>query len=215
MNRIAIIDYGMGNLHSMAKALQRVAPKAQVEITAEPSRLRSANRLIFPGQGAIGHCMEELQRRELHVLLGELVTQKPMLGVCLGLQAALEYSEENSGTDCLKWIPGRVRRFTADLRETPNGDTIRIPHMGWNRVEPLDAHPLWRHIEPGTRFYFVHSYYAPADTRGAAATTAYGVEFASALGQDLFFAVQFHPEKSQKAGLQLLENFANWDGGSH
>ncbi|HMM45677.1 MAG TPA: imidazole glycerol phosphate synthase subunit HisH [Candidatus Macondimonas sp.] len=212
MPTLAILDYGMGNLHSMAKALERVAPESRICITHSAAELRAADRIVFPGQGAIGHCRAELAQRDLLGLLPELAREKPMLGVCLGLQAALAYSEENGGTPGLGLFPGRVQRFAAGTPEAPGLPPIRIPHMGWNRVEPTRTHPLFEGIAPGSRFYFVHSYYAPAEAPDVAAVCHYGVPFAAAMGREGFFAVQFHPEKSQHAGLRLLANFSRWDG---
>lgn len=214
MQTLAILDYGMGNLHSMAKALERVAPQARIRITQSAAELRAADRIIFPGQGAMGHCRAELARRDLLDLLPELAREKPTLGVCLGLQAALDFSEENGGTQGLGLFSGVVQRFPTGLPEAPGLPPIRIPHMGWNRVEPTRPHPLFEGIAPGSRFYFVHSYYAPIGTPEVAAVTHYGLPFAAALGRDGFFAVQFHPEKSQQAGLRLLSNFSRWDGTS-
>jgi len=211
MSTIAVIDYGMGNLHSIAKALEHVSG-ARIMITDDPELLRSADRLVFPGQGAIGQCMQKLKQRELDQLLLELMIQKPTLGICLGLQALLEFSEENGGTQGLGLIPGRVRRFSSQLTQGTPAMPIRIPHMGWNQVVPIRPHPLWQGIAPASRFYFVHSYYAPAELEETAATTDYGLRFACALGQGNLFAVQFHPEKSQHCGLRLLANFALWDG---
>ena len=213
MNTIAVIDYGMGNLHSIAKALEQVGKGARIEITDDPKVIEEAERVVFPGQGAIGQCMRRLRERALDRLLPQLIGTRPVFGICLGLQAALEHSDENGGTEALGLLEGRVTRFPAGLREYPDGPPIRIPHMGWNRVEPSADHPLWHGIPPGSRFYFVHSYYAPAALAQTAATTDYGIRFASALAKDNLFAVQFHPEKSQRFGLQLLANFAAWTGG--
>ncbi|HYW92891.1 MAG TPA: imidazole glycerol phosphate synthase subunit HisH [Gammaproteobacteria bacterium] len=212
MSSIAVIDYGMGNLHSIAKALERVAPRDRVLITDRHAVARRADRVVLPGVGAIRHCMEQLREHELAEAVRELAANRPFLGICLGLQALLERSEENNGTAGLGIFRGKVQRFAEGLHERPGDAGIRIPHMGWNRVEPARGHPLWRGIRPGARFYFVHSYYARVDAEGVAATTDYGVRFASALARDNVFAVQFHPEKSQQAGLKLLENFAGWDG---
>jgi len=209
---IAVIDYGMGNLHSIAKALEFVAPSARVQITDDPNQLRSADRLVFPGQGAIGHCMEKLHQRGLNTLIPELAASKPLLGICLGLQALLDFSDENGGTPALAWARGQIRRFPEDASETPGGARLRIPHMGWNQITPTRPHPLWEGIEPSAWFYFVHSYYAPADLAETAATTNYGVRFSCALARGNVFAVQFHPEKSHHAGLRLLANFTQWNG---
>lgn len=210
MSRIAVIDYGMGNLHSIAKALEHVSARGRVIVSGDPAVLRRAGRLVFPGVGAIADCMSELHRLGLDEVIREAVGSRPVLGICLGMQALLEGSDENDGVACLGLLRGRIRRF--DRVRDEAGRVLRVPHMGWNRVEPAGEHPLWTGIEPGSRFYFVHSYYAPADCEGAAAWTTHGVRFASALAADNLFAVQFHPEKSQQAGLALLQNFVHWDG---
>ncbi len=210
MSRIAVIDYGMGNLHSIAKALEHVSARERVIISGAPEVLRRADRLVFPGVGAIADCMSELQRLGLDEVIREAVRTRPVLGICLGMQALLENSDENDGVSCLGLLRGRIRRF--DETTDAAGRRLRVPHMGWNQVAPLAEHPLWAGIDPGSRFYFVHSYYAPADSEGVAATTEHGVRFASALAADNLFAVQFHPEKSQQAGLALLRNFVHWDG---
>ncbi len=215
MASIAIIDYGMGNLHSIAKAFEHVTGRDRVLVTSEHATIRAADRVVFPGVGAIRDCMAELQRSGLDQVVLDSARSKPMLGVCLGMQALLDSSEENQGTDCLGIIPGRVVRFPAYLRDTGNDARLKIPHMGWNQVEQARAHPLWRGITSGSRFYFVHSYYAaPQEDADVAATTPYGIEFASVIARDNVFAVQFHPEKSQHEGLALLSNFVGWDGES-
>jgi glutamine amidotransferase len=215
MASIAIIDYGMGNLHSIAKAFEHVTDRDRVVVTSEHAVIRAADRVVFPGVGAIRDCMAELQRSGLDQVVLDTARSKPMLGVCLGMQALLDSSEENQGTGCLGIIPGRVVRFPAELRDTGSGARLKIPHMGWNQVEQARAHPLWRGIASGSRFYFVHSYYAvPQEGADVAATTPYGVEFASVIARDNVFAVQFHPEKSQHEGLALLSNFVGWDGES-
>ena len=214
MASIAIIDYGMGNLHSIAKATEHVAGKLRVRVTSDHDDILAAGRVVFPGVGAIRDCMAELQRTGLDRVIVETARNKPMLGVCLGMQALLTHSEENDGTGCLGLIPGEVVRFPPAMEE--NGERLKIPHMGWNRVEQThSSHPMWHGITDGSRFYFVHSYYAsPQRDVDVAATTPYGVEFASVVAHDNVFAVQFHPEKSQHAGLQLLANFVAWNGGS-
>ncbi|CAK0746888.1 Imidazole glycerol phosphate synthase subunit HisH [Gammaproteobacteria bacterium] len=212
MNSVAIIDYGMGNLRSVSKALEHVAPDAKVWVTSVPERIREADRVVFPGVGAIRDCLHELRTRELIEVVRTCALDRPFLGICLGMQALLDFSEENDGTPALGILPGRVLRFSADLREG-DGAPLKIPHMGWNQVQPTATHPLWQDIPTDSRFYFVHSYYvAPADPTLATATTTYGLPFASAVGHANLFAVQFHPEKSQRAGLTLLANFMAWDG---
>lgn len=211
MTQVAVIDYGMGNLHSIHKALQHANPQARVEVTSDPQAMRRADRVVFPGVGAIRDCMAALRRLELVSVLEELAAHKPFLGICLGMQALLEESEENEGIACLGLLPGRVQRFPEHLTDT-DGVALKIPHMGWNRVHQMAAHPLWEGIPQDSRFYFVHSYYAsPDDGRHVAATTDYPGSFASALVRDNLFAVQFHPEKSQTAGLRLLANFLQWN----
>ena len=213
MASIAIIDYGMGNLHSIAKATEHVAGRLRVRVTSDHDDILSAGRVVFPGVGAIRDCMAELQRTGLDEVVVETARSKPLLGVCLGMQALLTHSEENDGTDCLGLIPGEVVRFPPAMEE--KGERLKIPHMGWNRVEQTAPHPMWHGITDGSRFYFVHSYYAsPQRDADVAATTPYGVGFASVVARDNEFAVQFHPEKSQHAGLQLLANFVAWNGGS-
>lgn len=203
MNQIAVIDYGMGNLHSMAKALERVAPKSRVYITDDADTLRRADRIVFPGVGAIAACMQELAHHGLVDVLRELADRKPMLGVCLGMQALFDESEEGGGQAALGIIPGHVRRFA------PGDEALKVPHMGWNHVE-VDDHPLWSGIE-SPWFYFVHSYYCePAEPTAVAGHCHYGQRFCAAVARDNLFAVQFHPEKSQADGLRLLANFADW-----
>ncbi len=211
MSTVAVIDYGMGNLHSIGKALQHADPKTRVLVTSEPSQLRSADRVVFPGVGAIRDCMAALQDLNLVPLLAELSSTKPFLGVCLGMQALLDESEENEGVSCLGLLPGRVVKFADDLKDV-TGQNLKIPHMGWNRVHQTGVHPLWEGIPQDSRFYFVHSYYAsPTNPDHIAATTDFPTPFASALSKGKLFAVQFHPEKSQAAGLRLLANFLKWN----
>lgn len=203
MNQIAVIDYGMGNLHSMAKALERVAPRSRVRITDRPETLQRADRIVFPGVGAIAACLAELDRLELADPLRELAADKPFLGVCLGMQALFETSEEGRGHRALGILPGRVNRFAFDDPD------LKVPHMGWNRVAPT-AHPLWEGID-SPWFYFVHSYYCrPEQPEQVAGSCDYGGPFCAAVARDNLFAVQFHPEKSQASGLRLLANFAEW-----
>lgn len=214
MTSVAVIDYGMGNLRSVAKALERVAPRARVTLTNDAADLRRAERVVFPGQGAIGDAMAELRRLGLDDVVRELIGTKPFLGICLGLQALLDHSEEDGGVDGFATLPGTVRRFPAGLHDADSGSRLKVPHMGWNQVHQSDPqHPLWQDIAQDSRFYFVHSYYADTSLSSVVTgTTRYGVEFVSAAGRDNLFAVQFHPEKSQHAGLRLLENFMRWDG---
>lgn len=211
MSSVAVIDYGMGNLHSIAKALQHASPEVDVRVVADKQSILAADRVVFPGVGGIRDCMHALQSAELTEVIAQVAQSKPLLGVCLGMQALLSHSEENAGVECLNLVPGQVIHFTKDLQGA-QGQKLKIPHMGWNNVQQR-AHPLWQDIAEGTRFYFVHSYYAKPDENSViAGTTEYPEAFTCAIAKDNVFAVQFHPEKSQAAGLQLLKNFLHWDG---
>jgi len=209
--RIAVIDYGMGNLRSVSKAIEHVTGAGdEVLVTDDTGLILSADRVVFPGQGAARDCMAAIGAHHVRRAVLDAAATRPFLGICMGLQVLMDFSEENRGTDLLGLYAGRVSRFPSDMAG-PGGLPLKIPHMGWNRVWPTRTHPLWDGIEPGARFYFVHSYYVePADEAVSAARTEYGISFTSALARDNVFAVQFHPEKSAGAGLQLLENFVNW-----
>ncbi len=214
MGRVAVIDYGMGNLRSVSKALEAVAGDVAVEVTSDPTRILTASHVVFPGVGAMRDCVAELKRLQLDDVIRRVISNgTPTLGICLGMQAMLSHSEENAGTEGLNIIAGNVRHF--DIKPSANGEHLKVPHMGWNQVHQISAHPLWHNIEQDSRFYFVHSYFVdPEDAHITAATTAYPDAFTCAIHKDNVFAVQFHPEKSQHAGLQLLKNFLNWDGKS-
>jgi glutamine amidotransferase len=229
MNKVAVIDYGMGNLHSVAKALEHVAPSVAVNVTSDASTILAADRVIFPGVGAIRDCMAEIRRLGIDEIVTEAARSKPVLGICVGMQALMQSSEENGGVECLGLVEGRVRFFGDAFAEgvtsprngaecspfDEHGVRLKVPHMGWNCVAQTDAHPLWAGIEDGARFYFVHSYYVELGRHEkASGTSHYGIEFTAALSKGNIFAVQFHPEKSQHAGLQLLRNFLSWDGAS-
>lgn len=209
---IAVIDYGMGNLHSVAKALEHVTHE-NVVITRDPRRILGATRLVLPGQGAIRDCIGELEKTELRGLVEELLAsqEKPLLGICVGQQMLLDHSEENGGIDCLGFFGGEVKRFPTDMRDDLE-QRLKVPHMGWNLVHQQREHPLWEGIDQDEHFYFVHSYYvAASDEATVFGTIDYGRTQAHvAIGRDATFAVQFHPEKSSRAGLRLLENFINW-----
>jgi len=213
MSTIAVIDYGMGNLRSVARALEHVASAGtRVQVTDRPAEIARAARVVFPGQGAAGDCMRAIDAHGLREPLLDAARTRPFLGMCMGLQVLLARSEENDGTECLGLFPGTVRHFDRDLRDA-TGRRLKIPHMGWNAVHPRHPHPLWDGIDDGTQFYFVHSYYAdPDDADLVAATTDYGRSFCSAVARDNVFACQFHPEKSSHDGLRLLANFVAWDG---
>jgi len=209
--RIAVLDYGLGNLRSVSKAIEHVAPEAEVRVTDDHDWIRSADRVVFPGQGAARDCMAAIGAHHLNRAVREALETKPFLGICMGLQVLLEFSEENGGTPLLGLVPGGVVRFP-DAMSAERGLPLKIPHMGWSRVEQVRAHPLWEGIDSGSRFYFVHSYYVvPEDQALAAGVTEYGVRFCSALARDNLFAVQFHPEKSADTGLRLLKNFVEWN----
>ncbi len=211
MSKVAVLDYGMGNLRSVAKALEHVAPEARVTLAADARAVSAADRVVFPGQGAIKGCMQALVRDDLRDAVLQAARTRPFLGICLGLQALYERSEEGGNTPGLALFPGDVRLFprTVDSEGVP----LKVPHMGWNQVWQQRAHPLWEGIADGARFYFVHSYYADTATAPeTAGVTDYGVRFTSAAAYGNIFAVQFHPEKSQRTGLRLLQNFMAWDG---
>lgn len=210
MPAIGVIDYGMGNLHSLGKALERVAGGKRVVVSYDPAELLKCERLVLPGVGGVRECMKELQRLELNELVREAARKLPMLGVCLGMQVMLEWSDENGGVPALGLFPGKVVRFP-DPPEDPAYPRLKVPHMGWNRVQQTQNHPIWDGVPDQSWFYFVHSYHAqlanPAHMLGS---TEYVHPFASAIARDNIVAFQFHPEKSQGTGMRLLENFVNW-----
>ncbi len=212
-NRIAVIDYGMGNLHSVASALEHVAPEAEVIITSDADVVKTADRVIFPGVGAIRDCMAEIRRLKFDELVSEVVASgKPILGICVGMQALMNSSAENGGVECIGQLEGEVKFFGTGMK-SESGEPLKVPHMGWNQVQQAGTHPLWEGIENGSRFYFVHSFYVTAaDQDTVVGRCHYGLDFDVALSHNNLFAVQFHPEKSHTAGLQLLKNFVGWDG---
>jgi glutamine amidotransferase len=206
---IGIIDYRAGNLTSVARALRYL--KEPCEISDDPDILKQASHIIFPGVGAAGDAMENLHQKKLDQWIPEWVRQgKPLLGICLGTQVIFEYSEEND-TKCLGIIPGSVKRFPKDLQH--NGMLLKVPHMGWNHVVFNKKHPVFQWLPDNSEFYFVHSFYpAPADDRFVVGWTDYGRNFCAAVARKNLVAVQFHPEKSGRPGLQILANFIKWDG---
>lgn len=208
---VAIIDYGMGNLHSAAKALQHVSPDTKVVVSADPNAILACDHVIVPGVGAIRDCVGEIRRLGLDQVIAEAIKSKPVLGICIGMQTMMQHSEENNGVDCLGHFAGNVRYFGHITDE--QGNALKVPHMGWNNVYQRIEHPIFNNIEDGTRFYFVHSYYVEATKENqVAATCVYGLPFDAVIYRDNIVATQFHPEKSADAGLQLLKNFLDWDG---
>jgi glutamine amidotransferase len=209
---IAVIDYGMGNLRSVAKAIEHVAANRSVRITSDPAEVQAARHVVFPGQGAMPDCMRELDARGLRPAVLEAARSKPFLGICIGLQMLFDESEEG-GVAGLGLLPGRVVRFAQERMLDSAGNRLKVPHMGWNEVHQSVQHPLWSGIPDATRFYFVHSYYPVPEQRNVVAGySVYPFAFTCAVARANLFAVQFHPEKSQAAGLRLLRNFVEWDG---
>ncbi|MDC0089293.1 imidazole glycerol phosphate synthase subunit HisH [Gammaproteobacteria bacterium] len=209
MADIAIIDYGMGNVHSVCKALNKVLDKnSTVKITNSLNDLSDCSHIIFPGQGAASECMININKNLDIIEFKKVISQKPFLGICMGLQVLMTHSEENEGSNCLNILDGKVLSI-----ERKMNSNLKVPHMGWNKVKQENKHPLWNNIPDGAFFYFVHSYFVkPLDKSNILSTTNYDLDFASALCKDNIAAVQFHPEKSSKMGLRLLENFINWNG---
>jgi glutamine amidotransferase len=208
---IVVVDYGMGNLRSVAKAIEHVAPKQAVSISSDPAAVRAADRVVFPGQGAMPDCMRYLREAGLVDAVREAAATKPLLAVCVGEQMLFEHSEEG-GVDGLGIFAGRVVRFHDDAMRLDDGRRLKVPHMGWNRVRQTQRHPLWEGVADDSWFYFVHSYYVvPDDARLTAGESTYGRVFTCVVARDTIFATQFHPEKSSAAGLRIYENFTRWN----
>ncbi len=210
---IVVVDYGMGNLRSVSKALEHVVQdKQRVIVSSNASEIANAERVVFPGQGAARDCIKQLSDLKLDEVVLQAAREKPFLGICMGMQVLMVHSEENQGIACMGFYDGNVRAFSdASLRSEMQ--SLKIPHMGWNRVSQKQQHPLWQKIQDDSRFYFVHSYYVdPEDKSIIAGTTEYGIDFVSVLAKNNVFAAQFHPEKSAHDGLQLLNNFCRWNG---
>lgn len=208
---IVVVDYGMGNLRSVAKALAHVAPQERVVVSSEANVIRAADRVVLPGQSAMPDCMRMLDASGLTEAVLDAAASRPFLGICLGLQMLFERSAEGP-TACLGLLRGDVVRFD-EARMVVAGERAKVPHMGWNRVRQRRAHPLWAGIDDDSRFYFAHSYYpAPADPAIIAGETDYPSAFTCAIAKDNIFATQFHPEKSHHSGLRLLANFVAWNG---
>lgn len=214
-NTIAVIDYGMGNLRSVSKALEHVAGGKPVVVTADPAVVAAAGRVVFPGQGAMPDCMRELDARGLRSAVLQAAKDKPFLGICVGEQMLFQHSDEGN-VPALGVFPGNVVRFPDDKMRLPTGERLKVPHMGWNTVRQVPhggaVHPVWQGIPDQSHFYFVHSFFArPTDARHCAGETDYGGAFASAIARDNIFATQFHPEKSAEQGLALYRNFLHWN----
>lgn len=211
MKKIVVVDYGMGNLRSVAQALRAAAPEADVRISGEIAPIQEAERLVLPGQGAMPDCMRSLRESGLFEAVIKAAREKPVFGVCIGEQMLFDWSEEGN-TPGLKLLPGKVIRFRLAGQKQPDGTPYKVPQMGWNRVRQTKAHPLWKNIPDNTHFYFVHSFYATPDNPAhQAGETTYDLPFCSAVAHENLFATQFHPEKSAQAGLQLYQNFINWN----
>jgi glutamine amidotransferase len=206
-----VVDYGMGNLRSVWQALVHVADGREVLVSADPAVVSAAERVVFPGQGAMPDCMREIEARGLRAAVLEAASNKPFLGICIGQQMLFEHSEEGD-VPGLGVFAGKVRRFPAERMLDAAGNRLKVPHMGWNRGRQVRGHPLWKGIaNDGARFYFVHSYFvAPTDDACIVGSTDYGLPFTSAVARDNIFAIQCHPEKSALAGLAMLANFVAW-----
>ncbi|HEY9103880.1 imidazole glycerol phosphate synthase subunit HisH [Chitinimonas sp.] len=211
--KIAVIDYGMGNLRSVTHALEHVAEGHEVVLSSDPAVIAAADKVVFPGQGAMRDCMREVDERGLRPVVEACAAEKPFLGICVGAQLLFERSEEGGNTPAIGVFGGEVRRFPASEMHDAAGNKLKVPHMGWNEVWQSRPHPLWQGIADGERFYFVHSYYLnPADATLEVGRSDYPFPFTVAVARANIFATQFHPEKSHAAGLQLLRNFVTWDG---
>lgn len=207
MNSIAVVDYGMGNLRSVAHALEHVAPKARVIVTSRAGEIDAAARVVFPGQGAMPDCMRELDRAGLREAVLRAARDKPLFGVCVGEQMLFEHSDEGD-TPGLGVFGGEVHRLPT---RAPDGSRVKVPHMGWNRVRQLYAHVLWDGVPNDAYFYFAHSYrVVPVQPGASVGETGHGIRFTCAVARDNIFATQFHPEKSAANGLKLYENFVRW-----
>lgn len=212
MQQIAVVDYGMGNLHSVSKAVEHVAPEARVVITDDASVIHAADRVVCPGQGAAADCMAAIHNHQLADVLQDVVNTRPFLGICMGYQVLFDHSAENDGVDCLAVVPGKVARFARPLL-AESGKRLKVPHMGWSKVIQAMDHPLWHGIDDESRFYFAHSYYCvPEQVSCISGYCEYGSRIVVSIARENIFACQFHPEKSADNGLQLLRNFVQWEG---
>ena len=203
MDTIAIIDYGMSNLSSVVKATKYVAPNEKVIISSDSNEINNADKIIFPGQGAAKKCMESIYDKNLAKVIRKSSQEKPFLGICMGMQVLMDHSDENSGTECLSIIEGKVEKFKSN-----KNNKIKIPHMGWNKITKKKDHPIWHKIDEQSYFYFVHSYFIkPYEEDYILGETNHGKVFCSVIAKDNIIAIQGHPEKSSSAGLQFLKNF--------
>lgn len=210
MNKIVVVDYGMGNVRSVAQALRAVAPEAEIKISGEVADIKSADRIVLPGQGAMPDCMHSLNESGLKDALLEAARSKPLFGVCVGEQMLFDISAEGN-TPCLGLLPGQVKRFDLSGKTQADGSRFKVPQMGWNRVKQTQRHAMWQGVDDDAYFYFVHSYYVePEQVSHTIGSTDYGHIFTSAVAKDNIFATQFHPEKSASAGLQIYRNFSVW-----
>ena len=214
---VAVVDYGMGNLRSVAQAVIHATTDTHVNavITSDPQAVRNAHRVVLPGQGAMGDCMRELRESGMLEPVLEAAATKPLFGVCVGMQMLLDHSAEGhtaAGTPGLGLIPGEVVKFDLSGRLAPDGNRYKVPQMGWNRVVQSQSHPIWAGVPDGSWFYFVHSFYArPSHAQHSVGESDYGGRFTAAVARDNIFATQFHPEKSAAQGLALYRNFLHWN----
>lgn len=211
--QIAVVDLGLGNLRSVKQALVAVAPAASVVVSSDANVIQNSDRIVLPGQGAIGTWFSALADRQLEFVVRDALANKPLLGICVGMQALFEHCDEGGGVDGLGLFNGEVRHFSNF--HSGSNKQLKIPQMGWNQVSQTADHPLWHDIENQSYFYFVHSFCANTSLPNDAhilGEADYGHQFVAAVGADNVFAVQFHPEKSHQDGLQLLKNFTQWSG---
>jgi imidazole glycerol-phosphate synthase subunit HisH len=217
MKKVAVVDYGMGNLRSVTQAVMHVAAEAGVEVVWARSaqEVMDAERVVLPGQGGMRDCMQELHQSGMFEAVMHAAAHKPLMGVCVGMQMLLDHSQELD-TACLGLIPGDVVKFELAGQTQPDGSRYKVPQMGWNQVwqtaHGVPRHPVWGEVPDGSYFYFVHSYYAkPSDSSHSVGETDYGQRFSAAIARDNIFATQFHPEKSAEHGLSLYRNFLHWN----
>ena len=203
MKTIAIIDYGMSNLSSVVKAIEYIAPNEKVIVSSNAVEIDNSDKIIFPGQGAAKNCMKSIYEKKLEGVIKKNSKEKPFLGICMGMQVLMDFSDENNGTQCLSVIKGKVEKL-----KSQKNNKIKIPHMGWNKIIKKNDRPIWHNIKDGSFFYFVHSYYInPLEKSTIIGETEYGKIFSSVIAKNNIIAIQGHPEKSSDVGLQFLKNF--------